>query len=309
MAEKQKAVLMGPFVGELYWEAGRFAPILPHMIKNQYKGQNIKYIILTRQERFDLYGKYADILVPLRVDGDYKQRHPECFRLIGLHPEKYKKIAKQFKAQYIDRYKVIKHIYPDIKRPAFTNKNQFHKNLMIHLFKPRQENYDLVEKYLPNDDKPLVILAPRFRKGFKRNWNKWDEFYDLLAKQADLLNNFNFIICGKDGEYTPDKKTRFLDMNEITMGDKSSLVGLLLVILEKAFFTFGSQSAIPNLSLLHKVDVLEFGCQKKLHTKTYNITNAPITFFENRKYNIDPHFILKNFRKLLNTKKEKVKNG
>ena len=309
MSDKQRAVLMGPFVGELYWEAGRFAPMLPHMIMNQYKGQDIKYIVLTRQERFDLYGKYVDILVPLRVNGDYEQRRPECFRLIGLRPEKYKKIAEKFKAKYAKRYKIIKHIYPDVKKPAFTNKNQFHKNQMLHSFKPRQENYDLVNEYLPNDGKPLVVLAPRFREGFKRNWNKWDQFYDLLGKETALLNSFNFIVCGKKGEYKPDKKARFFDMNEIKLGDNSSLVGLLLVILEKAFFTFGSQSAIPNLSLLHKVDVLEFGCQKNLHTRTYNITKTPITFFDNKKYDIDPQFILNKFRKLLNSKKEKLRNG
>ena len=28
---KQDVVLMGPFVGEFYWEAGRFAPMLPAM--------------------------------------------------------------------------------------------------------------------------------------------------------------------------------------------------------------------------------------------------------------------------------------
>lgn len=304
-----KAVLMGPFVGELYWEAGRFAPLLPHMIQNQYRGQNVKFIVLTRPDRFDLYGKYADILVPLRVEGDYINRKPECFRLIGLRPEKYEKIARNFKEKYRDRYTIIKHIYPKVTKPAFTNKNQFHKKKMIHTYKPRQENYELVDEYLPKDEKPLVVLGSRHRKGFKRNWNKWEQFYDILSDQTDLMENFNFIICGKKGEYIPDKKSRFLDMNDILVGEASSLVGLLLVILENAFFTFGSQSAIPNMSLLHNVDVLEFGCQKKLHTKTYNIKNTPITFFENKEYDIEPKFILKHLRKLLNNKKEMIKNG
>jgi len=308
MEDKQRAVLMGPFVGELYWEAGRFAPMLPHMITNQYKGQDIKYIVLTRQERFDLYGKFADILVPLRVNGDYDNRKPECFRLIGLKNEKYQEIAKKFKDKYAERYKIIKHVYPDIRKPAFTNKNQFHRNQMSYIFKPRQENYDLVDQYLPKG-KPIVVLAPRFRTGFRRNWTKWQEFYDLLVKQNDLLNSFNFVICGKKGEYVPDKRARFFDMNEIPVGEKSSLVGILLVILENAFFTFGSQSAIPNLSLLFKVDVLEFGCQKMLHTKTYNVTNTPITFIENKRYDIDPHVILKNLRTLLKAKKEKSKHA
>ena len=68
MDGKKLAVLMGPFVGELYWEGGRFAPMLPHMIQSEYKfKKDITYIILTRKERFDLYGKFADILVPLKI--------------------------------------------------------------------------------------------------------------------------------------------------------------------------------------------------------------------------------------------------
>ena len=76
--------------------------------------------------------------------------------------------------------------------------------------------------------------------------------------------------------------------------------------MENAFFTFGSQSAIPNISLLYEVDVLEFGCQKSLHTRTYNVKKSPITFIENRKYNIDPKEMHKKMKHLLYKKKEKV---
>lgn len=302
--EKQRAILLGPFVGELYWEAGRFAPMLPNMIINQYKGESIKYIVLTREDRFDLYGKFADILVPLKVEGDYTIKKPECFRLIGLDNEKYQDIARTFKEKYSERFKIIKHIYPDIRKPAFTNKSQYHPNLMSYVYKPRSENYDLVNQYLSND-KPIVVLAPRYREGFKRNWSKWQEFYNLLSKQKDLMKSFNFVICGKQGEYTPDKESRFFDMNQIKLGEKSSLVGLLLVILERSFLVMGSQSAIPNLGLLYGVEVLEFGCQKSLHTKTYNVKKTPITFIENKKYDIDPNIILKTLTDMLNRKVHK----
>jgi hypothetical protein len=72
-----------------------------------------------------------------------------------------------------------------------------------------------------------------------------------------------------------------------------------LVILEKSIFTFGSQSAIPNISLLYGVEVLEFGCQKRLHTMTYNVNKTPITFIENKGYNIAPRKIFKKFKNLL----------
>jgi hypothetical protein len=149
-------------------------------------------------------------------------------------------------------------------------------------------------------------LAPRYRVGFRRNWKRWPEFYDILSRDKHLMNKFNFIICGKKGEYIPDKKDRFLDMNKIKVASgTSSLIGILLVILERACFTFGSQSAIPNLSLLYKTEVLEFGCQKSLHTRTYNIFNTPITFIENKKYNIELSVIFREFKALLKKKEKK----
>lgn len=302
---KPDAILMGPFVGELYWESARFAPMLPQMIKKEYKNKNVKYIILTRSDRFDLYGKYADILVPLRIPGDYEKRQPNCFRLNGLKLAAYLKIAQDFYAKYNNQYHIIKQVYPNVKKNAFLNKNQFPQKKMYNSFSPRQENYDIVNSYLPNSGKPLVVLAPRFRKGFRRNWNGWSEFYDKLSQDKNLMKDFHFIICGKKGEYIPDKKKRFLDLNDMTPREKSSLVGLLLVVLENTFFTFASQSAIPNISLMYNIDVLEFGCQKALHTKTYNLRNTPITFIVDKKYNISPNKIFPQFKNLLYKKKEK----
>jgi hypothetical protein len=306
--ENPSAILMGPFVGELYWEAGRFAPMLMYF-KQQYRKQNVKFIILTREDRFDLYGRHADILVPLRIPGDYGDKMPECFRLQGLGKNKYDEIVRDFKNKYETKFNIIKHIYPDINKPHFQNKNQFARKQMLFNFSPRKKNYELVENFLPNHGKPLVVLAPRFRKGFRRNWKHWESFYDLLYKNKDLIDNFNFIICGKEGEYRPDGQKRFLNMNDIVLEDGASLIGLLMVILEKAFFTFGSQSAIPNISLLYKVDVLEFGCQQSLHTRTYNIHNSPITFIDNKQYNIEPEKIIKKLRELLYKKKEKIDHG
>ena len=59
-----KAVLFGPFLGELSWEFYRFAPYAIYLKK---RNPDIKLIVLTRKERFDLYGKHADILIPLRI--------------------------------------------------------------------------------------------------------------------------------------------------------------------------------------------------------------------------------------------------
>lgn len=303
--EKPKAVLMGPFIGEMYWECGRFAPMLPFYKLKKYKKQNLKFIILTREERFDLYGRYADILVPLRINGDYEKLQPNCFRLNGYPQTEYENLKNTFYSKYKKRYDILEHVIPDISKRLFANKYQFSRQNMIFKYKPRAENYEIVNDYLPKNDKPIVVIAPRFRKGFKRNWNRWSDFYNTLYKDKPLMDKFNFILCGKVGEYIPDQKHRFYDMNDMKVGKRSSLIGLLLVIMEKAFFTFGSQSAIPNISLLYNVEVLEFGCQKTLHTKTYNFNNTPITFIEDKKYNIEVPIIYKKFKKLLNKKEKK----
>ena len=302
----ENAVLFGPFVGEMYWEAGRFAPMLPYYKLQKYKKQKPKFIILTREDRFDLYGKYADILVPLRIEGDYERLQPECFRLKGYRKTEVDRQAKILFKTYRKRFNILEHVYPNVAKGAFVNKNQFPRSRMLFRYKPRQENYQLIDAYLPKNGKPNVVISPRFRKGFRRNWNRWPQFYDTLSQDKALMDSFNFIICGKIGEYIPDKKHRFYDMNDMMVGSSSSLVGLLLAILERSVFTFGSQSAIPNISLLHNVEVLEFGCQKNLHTRTYNVTNTPITFINDRKYNIEVPKIFKNFKRLLMKKKGEI---
>jgi hypothetical protein len=274
------------------------------MIHTEYKKRkDITYIVLTRKDRFDLYGKFADILVPLRIPGDYEKLSPNCFRLNGLKPPQYHEIAKKFKTKYSQRFKILNHYYPDVSKRQYINKNQYSRKRMKYVYSPRDENYKLVNEYIP-DNKPIVVLAPRFRKGFKRNWSNWNKFYDMLWKRKDLLRDFTFIICGKEGEYKPDLYDRFYDINKMELSNNSSLAGILLVILERTFFTFGSQSAIPNFSLLYGVDVLEFGCQKSLHTKTYNIKNTPITFIEDRKYNSEAKMMLSKLEKLIRRKKE-----
>jgi hypothetical protein len=303
----EDAVLFGPCVGEMYWEAGRFAPMLPFYKIKKYKNKNPKFIILTREERFDLYGKYADILVPLRINGDYKNRQPECFRLIGYPKSKVELQAKNFLEAYKKRFNILEHIYPNVAKGSFVNKNQFSQKNMLFKYKPRAENYEIVNEYFPvNGGRPYVIISPRYRKGFQRNWPHWIQFYDTLYKDKELMDSFHFILCGKEGEYIPDPKHRFYDMNDMTVGKKSSLIGLLLVIMENAIFTFGSQSAIPNISLLYNVEVLEFGCQRSLHTNTYNIKKTPITFIDDKKYNIEVPKIYNNFRKLLIKKKGEI---
>jgi hypothetical protein len=302
---KNTAVLFGPFIGEMYWECGRFAPILTYYRKKKYRDRKLTYIVLTREDRFDMYGRWANILIPLNIPGDYTQFKPNCFRLNGVTEEEYLQWVKKYHNKYKERFHILEHVYPDIRKGRYDNKFQY-RNMYEYDYKPREKNYELVENFLPKNDKLNVIISPRFREGFQRNWPHWNTFFDILYNDP-IYKNFNFIVCGKKGEYIPDSKDRFLDMNHIVLEAGSSLIGLLLVLMEKSFFTIGSQSAIPNISLLYNVEVLTFGCQNTLHTKTYNVKKTPITFIDNPKYNIDPLVLFNTFKGLL-TKKEKIEN-
>jgi hypothetical protein len=295
----EKAILIGPFIGEMYWECGRFAPMLPYFKFKQYRKEKIKYVVLTRPDRFDMYGKFADILVPLKINGDYKFLQPNCFRLNNYPIKEYNNIVNNFYKKYAERFKILQHIYPDINKGKFCNKDQFPRNKMLYKYSPRDENYELLNSLLPKDKKRLVLLAPRFRKGFRRNWPGWSKFYDLVYNDEELNKNFNFVICGKEDEYVPDEKNRFLDMVKIEVSNSSSRIGLLLGLMEKASLTVGSQSAIPNISLLYNVEVLEFGCQKSLHTVTYNVKQTPITFIENRNYDIKSKVLFSQMKEIL----------
>ena len=297
----EKAILLGPCVGEFFWEFFRFAPLLTYFKLKKYNKSDVKFIVLTRSERFDIYGRLANILVPLQIPKDYTKMWPNCYKLMGLKNFEYQEIAKVFKEKYSKRYQIIDHLYPDIKKAVYCSKNQYPRSKMVYNWYPRKRNVELVETYLPKD-KPLVVISPRYRGDLKRNWPHWETFFDMVANDKYLMGHFNFILCGKEGEYIPDKQKRFLDLNDIQLDENSSLAGILLATMSRAYFTFGSQSAIPNISLLYGVEALEFGNQKTLHTVTYNVKKTPVTFVVDPRFKIDPKAIFKKFRVLLQKK-------
>jgi len=271
--------------GELYWEFARFAPYILWKKLKQYKNQNVKFIIMTDPERFDIYGKYVDIFVPFRISDPIKYRQ-NCFRLDNLEQEEYLEIINSYKKQFKDRYEVLETIYPKTDRKNFSNKNQFLLEKMIFDYLPRVENSNILNKYI-NNEKSIIILAPRFRCNMPRNWNNWNELYDLISDNSILMDKYNFVICGNYPDYIPDKKNRFFDIN-LFKRDRinSSIIGLTIECMNKAILTVGSQSAIPNISLLFGVHALEWGHQKQLHTVNYNIRNTQVTFLEDMNYDI-----------------------
>ena len=194
---KETAILVGPCYGELFWEFFRFAP---YVFKNLQLDKISKVVVCTRRDRYDIYGNYADEFISLDIkmgNGFF----PDCFRLTGFDEKMRDKFETELFDQVSEKYEIIKHIKPDCSTPNFCNKDQFTMEKRLFSYMPQQNNKNIIKKYL--DGRPIIVLAPRYRANFKRNWTNWEELYDKIWV-SPLYKKYQFIICGKTGEIVED---------------------------------------------------------------------------------------------------------
>jgi hypothetical protein len=300
---KEKVLLAGPCLGELWWDFERFAPYV-FWKKKELEQEHGKIMLacLDRRDRFDIWGMNSDVLVPLDIPGDGSIYKQDCFRLTNFPIARYNMLLENFRKHY-SNYEILEHIYPKIDNKEFLNKQQFPKDKKLYDFIPRASNKQLIDSYLKTE-KPIVAIAPRFRAGFPRNWSYWIKLYDFIDHSKEL-KNYCFVICGKDPDYVPDKQGRFHDVNKIKLNGSSSLIGITIELLKKSILTVGSQSSIPNISLLLGTPTLEWGDQKKFHSVDYNIRNTAVTFIEDIHYRLDPKIIGLEMVKILREREKK----
>lgn len=214
MIKKKDAYLVGPFIGELHWECYRFAPYAIHLKKNSPK---TKLVVFTRPSRFDLYGKYADIFVPLVLKREqlYEQRF---FNLIDFDSRYYGSLIRFFRKKYRHRFEVKGHFFPDIDVWRHKVKWQFPRDLMDYDFKPRSENEKILSEYMLDSSNCNYVVS---------------EF-------SDDVSRYNTV-------FVPD----FKDFCTNNITNKSSLVGCLINLLRGADFLVGNlQSFTSKLALL-----------------------------------------------------------
>jgi hypothetical protein len=302
---REKVLLAGPCLGELWWEFERFAPYVFWKKKQlEEEHENVMLVCLERRERFDIWGTNCDILVPLDIPGDGSIYKGDCFRLTNFPETKYNMVVENFR-KYYSNYEILDHLYPRIDGKEFLNKDQFPRDKKIYDFKPREANKELLDNYLKTK-KPIVTIASRYRASFSRNWSYWARLYDFIYSSKDL-KNYSFVICGKTPDYVPDRQDRFYDVNKIKVDSSCSLIGITIELLKRSILTVGSQSAIPNISLLLGTPTLEWGDQKRFHTVDYNVKGTAVTFIEDNNYRIDAKTVGLEMVKIL--KEWERKNG
>lgn len=294
---KEKAILAG-HVGEFGWECLRIAPHILWKKRVQYENK-INLVLYTREDRLDLYGNDVNILVPMTETGS-----ADCFKLNGLSDEKYLETIEKLKIEISEIYDVVETVFPAIENRRYTEKEQYPETEKVYDFQQRASNTKLFNSFVPSH-KPLIVIAPRFREGFPRNYPHWIDFYDYLYSDH-YLQKFTFVFCGKEGEYIKDDITSFYDINVIPQKSDTSLVGLAMAAIKRAVLTVGSQSGIPNLSNLMGTPTLQWGNEKVRHMKTYNVKNTKTIFIDDPEFNVKPKIIIQEMKNYL---QEEQQNG
>ena len=221
---KQNAYLVGPFIGELEWELYRFAPYAIHLKKENPKN---KLIVFTRNPRFDLYGKYADILVPLNLknENEYVQNG---FGIEKFDLYKFNILKDFYFKKYRKRFIVDDHIFPFVVTWRKKIKWQFPRSKMNYDFKPREENYSTLEKLFDSSSNVFVD-------------NKDSDIRHALYNAG----------------YNPIMKHWLVDIVKKENGSQVSYLGCLMVLLKDCKFVVASmQSIVGRLALLLKIPII-----------------------------------------------------
>lgn len=217
MKLKNKAILVGPFVGCYQWEMNAFAPYIISMIRQQ---RAISYIVFTRTSMFDLYGRYADILVPLNTP---ENKREELGYSGGIFQETYDKLCSRFEERYSKRYQIVNIIRPDLTGFMPQLQWQFTRSNLLFSFKPRKRNKEIISDFCKKEKYIVTDLKTRI-----------DSTYDVIYLD-DLYEN--------------------LSKNE-GFGKEFTFLGCVIELLKKASFYIGSFDMIYNLSLLLNVPTI-----------------------------------------------------
>jgi len=250
------AFIFGPFVGEMWWEMFHFSG---YMIYLRKQNPSYKFIVYTRSDRFDLYGKYADILVPLSIENDDIQNKFKCE---NINSDGYELLIRIIKSKYETRFNIVNHIYPVSYGFRYEVKWQFQRYKMDYDFKARENNNILTEalfKNMSTGKTALLDLTPF-------------ENYDMISiifssiEEIRKSKNMNIIVFydNLDMRYVTDYP-KFRYLNSVIRGRTDiTPIGCVSSILDNVDMTFGNFSSIfTRMSILKNVPVISINEKMK----------------------------------------------
>lgn len=272
MPEKEKAILFSPLINEESSELYYFAPKAIHL-KNSNK--NHKLIVLTFSSRFDFYGQYADILVPLNFNEIVDEEITlNDFTMV----QGYSNIINLFSSQFKKRFHVTSHYYPVLQNALWKNKSVFNAVKSNFSFKPRKENHDLISTLKENDNKELILVDLTW---IPFEAVKKDITSQILCCDKNYINNIVILDSDSKKYYIYNKKG-IENKIEIQKANKNiSFFGSILSLMKNSVLVFSDpNTAVGLASILCKIPVVSiFNTGESI--KNFNIFSTPIHYFQN----------------------------
>jgi hypothetical protein len=213
-------------LGELSWEFYRFAPYVIYLKKHN---PDIKIIVLTREERFNLYGPYADILIPLRIKNE-SVFAKNCFGLTGYKSEYYDMIKKYFYEKYKKRFDIVEHFCPLVNSWRKKIRWQFPRDKMSYDFQAKEKTCDLVKEVV----RPSDVIIDSEAVGYV---NIRDS---IEIKATDLFRNIEIGIV-----------IEALKICEYVIGNMEFELSHLAILLKKPLINVNETSSDDAISLLN----------------------------------------------------------
>lgn len=236
------AYLFGPFVGELSWELYRFAPYAIHLKKTKPKK---KLVVFTRPERFDLYGRYADIFVPLNLKNNEGQ---DCFGVRSVSLESYETLARVLYEKYKDKFSITSQIYPNIDGVFRKIKWQFPRSRMDYDFKPREKNVEIINELVGERKDYLFVDSCCEYGGDSLNFS---EIRDEINSRVDNIYSTE-IGC----------VIELISRASAVIGNLQSPYSHLTLLLKKPLITVNEELSLDSISLLNPFNTLVIKCDE-----------------------------------------------
>ena len=239
--------LVGPFIGELSWEYFRFAPYIIHVMK---ANPTSRFIVFTRPDRFDFYGSYVDIFVPLNINND-RNENQSCFTIKEFPVNSYNSLIKSFVRKYREEYKIVEKIYPDIEGFSYKIKWQFPRSKMDYDFTPRTSNYDTVNIFM-QDDSILLDCTTNFTKDIDIQIPNLKKITDLSIQIEPFVKHPSISQWGCYIEAI--KKCKYV------IGNLSSDISRMSLLLKKPLITVNEQLSNDSIHLINPLETPIIKC-------------------------------------------------
>jgi hypothetical protein len=238
--------LFGPFVGEAMYELNYF---VGHAIYLRKQNPRNRIIVLTREEHFDLYGKYATTLLKLPLSPELI---PEGFTCQNMRPTLYEELLRRFELKYADEMKIEEHFYPKITTQLKNIKWYYSRDQVDFNFKPRDINSKIAQDI--NDGRRDFILSDFHRDiGFKEE-NHYIFPASYIFQKLDL---------SKVDQATPlGIIIELIRLSKYVCGDIDSIIGRLAMLIGRPLITDRESIDAQQLNPINPYGSIVIGCKK-----------------------------------------------